>query len=112
MSVFARNAPDPNCTILCIACPTDEYFTDEYSSGMPSLTDFPLGKDKWWMTRYWPWAFLGCRPRGENTISGMGGELYGPEIRPNLDCFRSFWSTISGSSDDDLRLGGGGCGCD
>ena len=56
---------------------------------MPSLTDSPLGKDKWWIKRYSPGAFLGTSPKGETRKLGNGGLLKGPARRSTANSFES-----------------------
>ena len=44
-----------------------------YCSGLLSLTDEPLGKDKWWIKRKAPRSFLEPHPREKLERGGGGG---------------------------------------
>lgn len=49
MSVLAKKQPWPAFIISLIASSMVAYRTLVCSGDMPSLTDEPLGKDKWWI---------------------------------------------------------------
>ena len=59
MSVLAKKQPWPAVIISLIASSMVAYRTLVCSGDMPSLTDEPLGKDKWWINLNSPGTFFG-----------------------------------------------------
>ena len=104
VSVLARKQPEPNCLIIATASSTRAYCTDACSGAIPSLTESPLGKDKWWIKRYSPGVFLGTTPRGETRNLGNGGHSKGPASRPAANSLESLALTMSGFCCAEIRL--------
>ena len=78
MSVFARKQSFPTDFTIAMASWMVAYWTEESSEDIPSLTDAPLGKDKWWIKLYSPGIFLGTTPRGDTWNVSKGGSENGP----------------------------------
>ena len=71
---------------------------------MPSLTDDPFGKDRWWIRRNSPGTFFGTIPKGEIQNGDSGGDWKGPASRRASSSFLSFASTAEGFSRADNKL--------
>ena len=93
ISVLARKQPFPACLIMWISSATVAYCTLVSSGAMPSFTEVPRGKNKWWIRRNSPAVFLGTKPR-EETLRGSNGSMEnGPAMRQDANSLLSFWST-------------------
>lgn len=78
------------------------YFTIEISGGIREFTEFPFGKDRSCMRRYFPGTDFGTNPKGEHINSWNGCFLKGPEILLFIASFANFSITKTGLSKADL----------
>lgn len=81
------------------------YCTDEDSSGIKSLTEEPLGYDKWWISLNSLGVFLGIMPTGEVRKLGKGGASKGPTTLPASISFFNFANATSGLRSALCKLG-------
>ena len=59
----------------------DSHCTDKFSWGIWSLTELCFGKDRSWITRYFPCSYFGTTPKGDEIKCWKGGEEKGPAMR-------------------------------
>ena len=86
---FSQKTTRTTSFISRIASSTVAYPKEFSTSGMPSLVDATLGKDKWWIMQNSFDCFLGARPNGETRKLLNGGEIKGPRSLPAPNSFCS-----------------------
>ena len=104
ISVLAIKQPCPAFLINWMALSIVAYLTLVCSEEIPSFTDDPLGKERWWINLYSPSVFLGTTPRGETRKGANGGDSNGPANLCNSSSFLSFASTTVGFCKGDFKL--------
>ena len=99
-----KKQPWPAFIISLIASSMVAYRTLVWSGDMPSLTDEPLGKDKWWINLNSPGTFFGTMPKGDIRNRDSGGDKKGPASWWAANSFPSLASTTSGFSRADNKF--------
>ena len=79
-----------------MASSSDAYSRAPNGSGIPSLTDFPRGKDRSWIHRQPP-SLFGTRPSGEDIKGGAGWPITFVSLLWSC-CFCRSFARISGAA--------------
>ena len=103
-SSLMRSEPGPESTRLDTAWRKESYTMEASESGIPSLTEDPLGHERWWMWRTFNECLRRSAPSSELQKWGSGGDRKGPWVRP-----LATWAVMSAEmasecSAADLRL--------